>query len=184
MPESVELWIILKEWDSDKKGWPVSAFHNFRGLRLSSLRTSQGEIPAEEWTFDKSADVPFVDWKPDAAPPDQPIAVVTFPKPTLQSELWQVVSRVNKLTGILVLIGTLGTAYFAYLGARSQQESDHMAKQIEQWHDDLKPVGCSSETDAQRAVTECVSRYAKDKQALVDADKRLDAILPSQLPCN
>lgn len=178
MAQRVELWITLNQWDPHQKGWPIYAFSGCRGFRCSSLRTNAGEIPANQWELDSFEQVPIVKWKVTANRPDDPIGIVTFPSPRGGNHSWTLVKNINKLTSILLLIGTLGTAYFAYLGSTSQKELDRLNQKIQKWHVGLEPAQCSEETDAERAVTECVSKYAKDKQSLIDTQRRLEALLP------
>lgn len=184
MAQQNELWIVLKVWDAENKGWPIHLPTSGQALTVSSLKTDATDIPVTGWEFDDRGTTPFIKWKAEGAPPERPFAVASFAATPHRNSIWIAISRVNRLTGLLVLVGTLGTAYFAYLSSTSEKETDRLTHQIQQWHDDLAPLHCSEETDAQRSVAECLSKYAKNTRELEDARRRLEAfsIAPAKCP--
>jgi hypothetical protein len=76
-----------------------------------------------------------------------------------------------------MLAGTLGTAYFAFLGTTNQKELNRTNQQISQWSDSLKPIQCSNSSDQQQTVTDCIDHYANDKKSLEFEDSQLSACI-------
>lgn len=186
MAQSIEVCIVLNKWIPEKKGWLIPSCPDPKHLTVSSIKTSeQEELSPRDWEIDRSGDEPLIKWISETAPPRHPIVFVRFARTTRKDEVWLVINRLNKLTGILVLLGTLGTAYFAYLGNESQKEADRLTEQVKEWRDNLRPLQCSDETDAPRAVSECLSKYARDKHLLEDAESRIEAlpVAPPPPPC-
>jgi hypothetical protein len=177
MVEPDVLLIVLNDWSSENKAWKIPALRRCGEVIISSLRAAGTDLPTENWDFDNAGEFPVVDWRSTETPPLAPTAVVTFAAEKRGQEFWAVAGRVNRLTGILVLVGTLGTAYFAYLGARSQKDLDSADKQIQQWSDSLRTLQCSNASDVQHTISECINKYADDRRELGDVRNSLSACI-------